>query len=101
MDKVLSMIGMAKKAGRVTSGGFLSEKSIKAGESALVIIASDISDRGKKTITDSCKYYGVKYIEYADSEKLGKITGGGNRMVVSINDEGFAAAVLEKYSAAE
>ena len=63
MDKALLMIGMAKKAGKVTTGEFLCSKSVKEGQSALIIIASDISDRSRKDIINSCEYYGVKYIE--------------------------------------
>jgi ribosomal protein L7Ae-like RNA K-turn-binding protein len=101
MDKVLQMIGMAKRAGKIVTGGFLSEKAVKSRESSLIIIASDISDESRKAIVYSCKYYNVDYIEYADKEQLGKITGGGVRAVVSVNDRGFAAAVLKKYSAQE
>lgn len=101
MDKLLQMIGMAKRAGKLVSGGFLSDKAIKSGESRLIVLSHDISDESRKSITDSCKYYNVKYIEYADREQLGKITGGGERTVVSINDSGFAEAVLRIYSAQE
>ena len=101
MDKLLQMIGMAKRAGKLVSGGFLSDKAIKSGESRLIVLSRDISDESRKSITDSCKYYNVKYIEYADREQLGKITGGGERTVVSINYSGFAEAVLRIYSAQE
>ncbi len=98
MDKLLQMLGMAKKAGKVTTGEILCEKAIKSGESVLVIIAKDISQNSKKDITNLCKYYGVRYIEYADMELLGKYTGGGYRAVVSVNDDGFAKVILNKYS---
>lgn len=98
MDKLLQMIGMAKRAGKTVSGTFLSEKAIKSGDSKLIVISEDISAASKKSVTDACKYYNVKYIEYADRERLGKITGGGNRTVVSINDSGFAETVLKIYS---
>lgn len=99
MDKVLGMLGMAKKAGKITSGGFLSEKSIKCGESRLIIIASDASDNAKKAIINSCKYYDVEYIEYSDMELLGKFCGSGKRAVVSVNDDSFAAAIMKKFCA--
>ena len=98
MDKVLQMIGMAKRAGKVSTGEFICDKMIKSKESKLIIIASDISEKSRKAVTDSCKYYNVEFIEYADKEQLGKITGNGERAVVSVNDNGFAAAIKEKYS---
>ena len=43
-DKILSMIGLAKRAGKVCAGAPLCEKEIKAKRSELIIIAKDISD---------------------------------------------------------
>lgn len=98
-DKVLSMIGLAKRAGKVCAGAPLCEKEIKAKRSELIIIAKDISDNGRKALTDSCKYYSVKYIEYADKEGLGRAVGAaGERTALSINDKGFADAVMNKYA---
>lgn len=101
MDKALQMIGMAKRAGKVTTGEFLCERSIKSGESVLIIIASDISGSSRKSIVNSCQYYNVNYIEYADKAQLGQYTGGGERAVVSVNDRGFAAAVMDRVSVQE
>lgn len=101
MDKLLQMIGMAKRAGKTVTGGFLAEKAIKSGESKLIVVSKDISEESRKSVTDACKYYKVKYIEYADREQLGKITGGGERTVISINDYRFAEAILKIYSAEE
>ncbi len=94
MDKVLGMIGLAKRAGKVTTGEFLCEKAIKSGQSKLIIIAEDISDNGKKDIINSCNYYGVQHIIFKTSAELGKITGSGKRTVVSVNDDNFKNAIL-------
>lgn len=101
MDKVLQMIGMAKRAGKLATGEMFSKEAIKKGESKLIIIASDISKTSEKSIVNACEYYDVSYIKYADKEKLGKITGGGEKAVVSVNDSGFRDAIMKKYSAAE
>lgn len=95
MDKVLGMLGIAKKAGKVVTGTFLCEKSIKTKKSALVIIAEDVSEASKKNITDACAYYSVEYMEYSNKRALGKITGGGDRVVVSVEDAGFAKAIMK------
>lgn len=100
MDSVLGMIGLAKRAGKICTGAEICEAAIKKGKSKLIIIAGDISDNGKKAITDACKYYNVKYIEYADKKKLGNFTGSDERAVVSVNDTGFAETILKKYAGA-
>ena len=99
MDKVLGMLGLAKRAGRVISGEQLCEKAIKSGDSQLIIIACDSSENAKKAITDCCRHYRVQYIEYGSKEELGQFTGSAYRAVVSVNDRNFAQAILQKYSA--
>ena len=40
-DKVLSMLGLAAKAGAVASGEFSTEKSVNEGKAFLVIVEED------------------------------------------------------------
>ena len=47
-SKVLSMLGLAAKAGKVASGEFSTEKEVKSGNACLVIVAEDASDNTKK-----------------------------------------------------
>ena len=98
-DKILSMIGLAKRAGKVTSGAPLCEKDIKTKKSKLIIIATDTTQNGKKSIVDACRYYDIEYIEYSDKELLAKAIGiDGFRTVVSVNDKNFSDAILVKYA---
>ncbi len=96
MDKILGFIGIAKRAGKVAVGSFVCEASIKSGVSRLIIIATDASSKTKKTLTDACNYYNVPFLEFSDMECLGRITGGGEKVVVSINDKEFAKAIYDK-----
>ena len=95
-DKFLGMLGLAKRAGKVITGEDLCSKAVKKGASRLIIIACDASDNKKKSITDSCKFYNVRYIEAADKAELGRYTGADSRAVVSVNDDNFAKAILDK-----
>ena len=97
MDNVLGMIGLAKRAGKLVTGAEICEAHVKKGKSRLVIIATDISDNGKKAITDCCKFYNVKFIEYGKKADLGKFTGSDERAVISVNDRGFAKTILDKF----
>lgn len=97
MDKVLGMLGLAKRAGKVITGSFLCEKAAKDGSAKLILIAEDISDNGKKAIVDCCEHYHVKYIIYSNKDGLGNFTGSSQRAVVAVLDRGFANAVLDKY----
>lgn len=95
-DRILSMIGLATKAGAVTSGEFSVDKAIKAGKARLVIIADDASDRTKKGFKDSCTYYRVPLVIYKDKETLGHSMGKQFRASLAILDTGFADSLLKK-----
>ena len=45
--KLLSLIGLAKRARKVVSGEFSTEKSVKSGKSHMVIISEEASDNTK------------------------------------------------------
>lgn len=96
MNKALGMLGLAKRAGKVTAGEFLCEKAIKSGQSKLIIIARNISETAKKSVINTCNSYGVEYIVFADDTELGKAIGKDSRMVVSVDDDSFKNAILSK-----
>ena len=47
-DKALALIGLATKAGRTVSGEFMTEREVKSGRAALVVVACDSSENTKK-----------------------------------------------------
>lgn len=91
-----AMIGMAKRAGKVSEGEFIVKRAVKKNMARLVIIACNASDNTKKSIINSCSYYKVKYIEAGDMEALGKCVGAPKRAVISVDDDNFAKAVSDK-----
>ena len=92
-DKVLSLIGLAMKAGRCTSGEMMTESETKSGRARLVIIASDASENTKKKFRDMCKFYEVPIYIYGDKDTLGHAMGKEFRASLAILDEGFADGI--------
>ena len=93
-DKVLSLAGLAARAGKVESGEFAVEKAIKTGKAYLVIAAEDASFNTEKKFRNSCAWYHVEFRKYSDKEALGHAIGRQQRAVIAVNDEGFAKAIL-------
>lgn len=90
------MIGLATRAGKVTSGEFSVEKAFRAGKAKLVIIADDCSQRTKKGFKDASAFYGFPLVIYKDKETLGHSMGKQFRASLAILDEGFANSLLAK-----
>lgn len=95
-DRILSLIGLAQKAGKVTSGEFSTEKSVKSGKAFLVIVADDSSENTKKMFSNMCEYYEVPIYFLSDKETLGHYIGKEFRASLSVNDEGFAKSIRKQ-----
>ena len=92
-DKVLSYLGLATKAGKIQSGEFSTEKSVKSGKAALVIVAEDASDNTKKNFTNMCVYHKVPMLVYGTKETLGRAMGKEMRASLALTDAGFVKAI--------
>lgn len=92
-DKVLSLVGLATKAGKVASGEFSTEGSVKKGKAALVIVAQDASANTKKKFTNMCTYYQVPILIYGTKITLGHAMGKEFRASLAIEDAGFSKAI--------
>ena len=100
-DKVLSMIGLARKSGNLCSGETATETAIKNYEAWLVVIATDASDNTKKHFTDMCNYRDIPIYMYATKEELGRAIGKDYRSNMAITDEGLANAIIKRIEEAD
>lgn len=87
------MIGMAMKAGKVASGEFATEKAVKAGKAALVIVSETASENTKKKFRNMCDYYKVPLYFFGEKEELGHAIGKEFRASLAVLDAGLAKAI--------
>ncbi len=100
-DKVLSMLGIAAKAGLLSSGECQTEKAVKSRQARLVVVASDASENTKKAFRDMCAFYHAELVFYGDRESLGHSIGKEYRSSLAIMDDGLAKAVKKKLAQAK
>lgn len=101
MNRVLAMVGMAMKAGRVVSGEFSTEKAVKEGKVFLVIVSEAASDNTKKKFRNMCTYYEVPMYIYGTKEELGHSMGKEFRASLAVTEEGFAKSIEKRLVEAE
>jgi len=95
-SKILSFIGLATKAGKIVSGEFSTEKSVKTGNGFLVVAAEDASENTKKKFRNMCSFYQVPIYFYGDKESLGRAMGKEYRACLAVQDENFAKAIMKE-----
>lgn len=95
--RLLGMIGLAKRAGRLICG---TDAVLSAAASAkkpqLVIAADDISERTKKQLSDKCAHYGVKLLTIpVGRDALASAIGKKNSFVsaAAVTDGSFAEQI--------
>lgn len=94
-QKLLGIIGLAMRAGKVVSGDEGVLAAIKSQKASLVIIAEDASDGTKKKFTDKSSYRDIPYRIVFEKDVLGHAIGKKTRAVVGIVDPNFAKKMLE------
>ena len=61
-NKILSLVGLATKAGKTASGEFSTEKSVKEGKASLVIVSVESSENTKKKIYEYVYFLQGTYV---------------------------------------
>ena len=95
LNKALSMISLATKAGKTASGEFSTEKEVKTGYAELVIVATDASENTKKKFKNMCEFYEVPFYVYGDKDSLGHAMGKEFRASLAVKDFGFAKGIIK------
>ncbi len=74
----------------------MTEKMVRSGKAALVILARDASDNTKKKFGNMCEFYKVPLRLYGVKDHLGSAIGKTLRASLAITDEGLARAIMNK-----
>ncbi len=95
-DSILSLLGFASKAGKLSFGSHATEFAITSKKAKLVLIAQDVSEKSVKEFRFKAEkvQIPVAVLQGTNKETLSKRVGK-NCGVVSVNDQGFAGAILK------
>lgn len=97
-QKIISLLGLAQKAGKLASGEVQVEKAVKTGKAKLLLIADDSSEATKKGYKDMAVYYQVSFYEILSKQELGECIGKMKRAAVAVVDTGFSKALMRLLS---
>ena len=93
-EKILSLLGFAAKAGKLSFGTHATTFSIESGKAKLVLAAEDISEKSVKELRFKADKQNIKVLilEGIETVTLSKKVGK-NCGIVAVNDSGFADAM--------
>ncbi len=97
-NKLLSLLGIARRAGRVSLGFDSAVDSMHNGKCRLLLLASDLSERTKRLAARAAEDSDVRtvFLDIPMEElgaSVGKYTG-----IIAVNDRGFADRIISLYN---
>ncbi len=97
MDKVLNLIGLAQKAGRLAVGEEPTGAAARARDARLILVAADAAENSVRRVrhfadAGQCLWCRIG----ADKAALGRAVGRSSCAMLAVTDIGFAEAIAKK-----
>ncbi|MBT3755268.1 MAG: hypothetical protein HOK80_01875 [Candidatus Cloacimonetes bacterium] len=93
-DKIMNLLHMTRKAGKLKSGFDACERSCFANNAKLLIYASDLAEKRKNHILNLANANNVKIVEYGSKSLYGKEFRIRDIGIICIEDANFAKGIL-------
>jgi len=94
-DRILGLLGLMKRAGKLTAGFDAAKDRIKGKTAVLIALAGDTSEKTEKSIRFTAEEYGVKLVRIPPlMEDIGRAIGRKKAGVLAVTDSGFAEKLL-------
>lgn len=94
-SKIYGLLGLARRAGKISFGTESVKDTIERNKAKLIIIANDSSERTKKNFEILCKNYNIELRIIGIIEELSKAIGQTNKAVLAIKDENFSKELVK------
>ncbi len=90
-NRLLSLLGLARRCGRIAAGYDVAAGAVAEGISSLILVSGDIAQRTEKNISRVAEQYQVTVIKIGETmAEIGRAIGAAPTGVISINEAGFA-----------
>ena len=94
-NRVLGLIGLSAKAGKIEYGADAVEEAIKKKKAKLVIVSEDAASRTKENFEFLSKKQQISFAIYATKEELSKAIGKDNKAVIAIKDNNLSKEIYK------
>ncbi len=95
-DRVIGLLGMARKSGQAISGSSIVLDSLDPAETALVLVAEDVSAGIGNKVQAKAERAGVPCERIFDKGLLGQVLGKGERSVVALRKGALAESMKKE-----
>lgn len=97
-EQILSLLGMARRAGKITWHEAANLAAIRSGKAKLLILSVDAGQATEKKYLDKCLSFRIPLVRFATRIQLGESLGVSPRTAVVVLDQGFAVKFKELFN---
>ncbi len=91
----MTMLGLARRSGKIVVGSKACEETIKQQRAKLIIIADDAGSSTKRNFKHLASKYGIKILNCQDKKSLGQLIGFREIAVLVVTEANFARIISE------
>lgn len=95
MDRILSLLGFSKKAGKLVTGTNAVLRSILSCKAYLVIVNENAGNSVKEKFKRLCDENDIKFYILGNEEEFERATGEKNKVIYSVCDAGFSNKLIQ------
>lgn len=100
MKKVYNLIGIAQRAGKVSSGVPAAHTSLEKKRACVLLISEDIASNSRELLLKTCIKQNIPWVTLGSRYDIGDSIGKEYRVALTIDEAGIADAILQAIAAA-
>ncbi|KRL84049.1 L7Ae/L30e/S12e/Gadd45 family ribosomal protein [Ligilactobacillus apodemi] len=93
-QKVLNLLGLARRASKLSTGQDLVLRAIRTNKANIVFMASDCGQSTQKKFKDKCKSYDIALTTEFTKQELSTAIGT-ERSLIAVTDPGFGKKIRQ------
>ena len=94
MDRMLNMLGLCARAGKLVTGEKACVQAIRAGNACVALLDGAAAANAVKAVTQACGAHGVALVRTGEFA-LGDAIGKPGRMAAGVTDAKMAQRIIE------
>jgi len=96
LKKVYNLLGIAQRAGKLSSGTMAAKQSLTRHRAVLLILSDDIAANSREDLLNCSQRQRIPAIALGSKFDLGTALGKAYRVALTINDIGIAKAIMQE-----
>ena len=94
-SKICGLLGLARRAGKLSFGTEACKQDIEKNKIKLIIIAKDSAERTIMNFKNICKEKNIPIFEILNIEEISNSIGQNNKAIIGIKDINFSNEIIK------